>query len=62
MQNIVKKYVKKLELCKNKPRITYRFTVTDIFLLLASIITYFAPVADPGKVKINYGSSILNSK
>ena len=34
-KNIVKKYVQQLELYKNKPRITYPFTVACIFLLLA---------------------------
>ena len=31
----LKNGVKQLELCTNKPRITYLFTVADIFLLLA---------------------------
>ena len=34
MQKHCKKYVKQLELCKNKLRITYLFTVADTFLLL----------------------------
>ena len=34
MQKHCKKYVKQLELRKNKPRITYLFRVADIFLLL----------------------------
>ena len=34
-KNIVKKIRKQLERCKNKPIISYLFTVADIFLLLA---------------------------